>query len=333
MQPADGTTWPTFDELDDATPPGTSWAAFGATSGRGTVNFITPREVAAAAALVKRGVPIGLDYRINRFDPFPSGLRGAAQHHVFQNNPLHRDDYLDSFYLQSTSQIDALRHIGHPETGFYLGLSPEQNDAHPELLGIHNWGESGIVGRGILLDAARWAAELGRPLDVEASVSLSVADLEAIAAWEGVSVKPGDILILRTGWAEHYLSLDEDARAEFNRRNASPGLAQKREMLCWLWNNRIAMVAADNPGVESDPVVDSDFVLPDQPPPHRGFNHNGMLHRPLIAQLGMAVGEYWKLDELSTDCATDGVYEFLLTVKPLNLVGGAGSPPNAIAIK
>ncbi|MCU1423481.1 MAG: putative cyclase SCIF3 [Microbacteriaceae bacterium] len=331
MPRADG--WPTFDELADATPPFTSWSTFGDAWSRGTANFIGPDAVAAAAALVRRGHVIGLDYAINAFDPFPSGLRHAAEHHVFANNPLHRDDYLDSFYLQSSSQVDALRHIGHPYTGFYGGLTPEQNDARPTALGIQNWGATGIVGRGVLIDAARWADAAGRPLDPETPTSLGVADLEAALAWEGVGLRPADILLLRTGWTEHYLSLSDDERAEFNARSVSPGLAQKTSMLRWLWDNRVAMVAADNPGVESDPVIDSDFVLPDQPPPPRGYNHNGMLHRPLIAQLGMAVGEYWKLDELAADCAADGVYEFLLTVKPLNLAGGAGSPPNAIAVK
>lgn len=32
-------------------------------------------------------------------------------------------------------------------------------------------------------------------------------------------------------------------------------------------------------------------------------------------------------------CAADGKYEFLLTAKPLNLVGGVGSPANAMAVK
>ena len=48
---------------------------------------------------------------------------------------------------------------------------------------------------------------------------------------------------------------------------------------------------------------------------------------------GMAVGELWRLDELAADCAADGVREFFLTVKPLHVVGGVGSPPNAIAFK
>jgi hypothetical protein len=36
---------------------------------------------------------------------------------------------------------------------------------------------------------------------------------------------------------------------------------------------------------------------------------------------------------LAADCAEDGRYDFFLTAKPLNIVGGVGSPPNALAFK
>jgi len=58
-----------------------------------------------------------------------------------------------------------------------------------------------------------------------------------------------------------------------------------------------------------------------------------MIHQDLIALLGLPIGELWKLDELGADCADDHTYECLLTVKPLNITGGVGSPANATAIK
>jgi kynurenine formamidase len=57
------------------------------------------------------------------------------------------------------------------------------------------------------------------------------------------------------------------------------------------------------------------------------------LHRVLIGLLGFAIGELWNLEDLAQDCATDGVYEFLLASAPLNVTGGIGSPANALAIK
>jgi hypothetical protein len=57
------------------------------------------------------------------------------------------------------------------------------------------------------------------------------------------------------------------------------------------------------------------------------------MHFRLIPLLGMPIGELWWLDDLAADCAEDGVYEFFFTSAPLNVPGGVGSPPNALAIK
>ena len=48
---------------------------------------------------------------------------------------------------------------------------------------------------------------------------------------------------------------------------------------------------------------------------------------------GMPIGELWDLSRLSEDCVADGVYDFLLTSAPLHLAGGAGTPPNVLAVK
>jgi kynurenine formamidase len=324
---------PTYDELADAEIAGSSWEVFGHDDQLGTVNFLTPERVVAAARLIRSGRRFNLDYPINAFEPYPTGTRHPAQHHIFANNEFHRDDWLDSFYLQSTSQLDSLRHIGHPLHGFYGGLPAADNNEDSTALGIHNWAQSGIAGRGVLLDVPRFFALEGRPYDCEETIALDDVTLDAMARSQGVSWRGGDILLLRTGWAENYVRKSVEERAEFNRRNKSPGLAQRESILRWLWDHEIALVASDTPGVEADPVLESDFRYEGERPPERGVDHSGMLHRPLIALLGMAMGELWKLDDLAADCAADGVYEFFLTCKPLNLIGGVGSPPNALAVK
>jgi hypothetical protein len=57
------------------------------------------------------------------------------------------------------------------------------------------------------------------------------------------------------------------------------------------------------------------------------------MHWRLIPLLGLPIGELWDLDALAAACAADGVYEFFFTSAPLNVLGGVGSPPNALAIK
>jgi hypothetical protein len=90
-------------------------------------------------------------------------------------------------------------------------------------------------------------------------------------------------------------------------------------MAAYLWNLHIAALATDAIAVEAwPPVVTAD----------RGF-----LHINLITYFGMNLGEMWDVDALAADCAADGVYEFMLTSAPLNIRGGVGSPPNALALK
>jgi kynurenine formamidase len=306
-------------------PAGSSWGVFGPDDDLGMLNFLTPACTAAAAALVRSGEVFSLDYPLNTFVPSLAGTRPATEHHMFADNPNHRDDWLDSFYLQSTSQIDGLRHIRHPDAGFYNGVADDDIAEGGPRLGLQHVAEHGIVGRGVLLDMPRAYAVQGRAMS--RTEAFTPTDLEAAAEVHGVSFASGDILLVHTGWAREYL-------ASSTRQRGSAGLHQSQAMLGWLWDHRISLVAADNPGLEAFPVdPGSGFVRPDEPPPDRGPSHNGMMHRELLGLLGLLLGELWKLDELADACARDGRYEFLLSAKPLNLIGAVGSPPNAMAVK
>jgi kynurenine formamidase len=324
---------PTYAELLRRTdaPPGSSWHVFGRDDQLGTLNFLTPETAVAAAALVRRGAVFNLDYPLNTFVPSLAGTRPPTEHHMFSNNPNHRDDWVDSFYLQSTSQVDGLRHIRHPRYGFYGGVADERVVEGTPDLGIHLLAEKGLVGRGVLLDAARYFAGIGEPLEFGSRRAITPSDLDAMAMHFDVELASGDILLLRTGFAEHWLAATPEERAA---RKGGPGLVQSDAMVEWLWDHQISIAAADNGGLEVSPVrPTSPWIDPAEPPPARGPSHNGMLHRPLIGLLGLIIGELWKLDDLAADCAADGRYDFLVTAKPLNLKGGVGSPPNALAVK
>jgi hypothetical protein len=327
---------PTYRQLRRRTdaPPGSSWGVFGPGDQLGSANNITPQSVVAAAGLIRTGQTFNLDYPLNTFVPSPAGTRPATRHEIFANNPNHRDDWLDSFYLQSTSQIDGLRHMRHPRYGFYGAVPDEAVAVGTPALGIQLVAEKGIAGRGVLLDLGRYFQKIGDPIDLSTNRMFTPQDLDAAAADAGVAFRPGDILLIRLGWVPFFLGLPIDQRPKGRGRSGNPGLIQSEAMLEWIWDHRFAMVAADNSGLEATPVnPDSGWVDPDEPPPPKGPSHNGMLHRPLIALLGVLIGELWALEPLAEACAADGVYEFFVTAKPLNLVGGVGSPPNAIAIK
>lgn len=324
---------PSYAELatgDGRRPPGSAWHVFGEGDQLGTLNFLTPDRVRDALASVRTGEVVNLDYPLNAFVPSIAGTRPPTQHSIFSNNPNHRDDWVDSFYLQSTSQIDGLRHVSHPEHGFFGGVPDDRIDVGTPDLGIQLVAERGIVGRGVLLDVPRWSAMVGREYDVTTCVRIGADDLDDMARRQGVTVRPGDVLVLHFGWAERYLSLPVEDRGSMAHK---PGLDQSEAVLSWLWDHQVAMVVADNPGVEAIPVnPGSGWWDADAPPPARGPSHNGLMHRPLIALLGMLLGELWKLDELARHCARTGHSDFLLTAKPLNLVGGVGSPPQAMAV-
>jgi hypothetical protein len=57
-----------------------------------------------------------------------------------------------------------------------------------------------------------------------------------------------------------------------------------------------------------------------------------MMHQQLLAKLGMPLGELWRLGPLSRHMEKTGRWDAFISVKPLNITGGAGSPANAIAL-
>jgi kynurenine formamidase len=336
---ATATGLPTYDELKRRTdaPPGSAWGLFGDGDEIGTLNLLTPERVAAATAAVRTGQVVNLDLPLDAFDPPLISSRHAVEHHLFANNPYHRDDWVDSFYLQSGSQLDGLRHIGHPDHGFYGGADPERFREREPYLGINRYAEHGIVGRGVLLDVDRYLRARGTPIDQASSQGIDADVLDATAREQGVDLRPGDIVMVRLGWIHYYVDeLDDAGRAALLEPPLrTPGLAPTEAVVRWLWDNGVAVVAADNFALEAWPASpDSPFVTEreragDEPT----TSHTGLMHRILIPLLGMVIGELWALDELADACAADGVWDCMVVAKPLNLVGGAGSPANAVAIR
>jgi len=310
-------------ERHDA-PPGSSWGLCG---DLGTIAFLSEENVRAGIGCVRRGATFNLDWPINAFTPPISPVRHLTHHTIYQRHSNHRDDFLDSFYLQGTSQIDGLRHMRDSRYGFYNNTPDSEVSETSSRIGIGLWAEKGIVGRGVLVDLERHLQSVqARTLDHRAGEPFRASLVDAAAAAQGVRFAPGDILLLRTGWSRFYFEEMSTAERDALPMNiVSPGFLQDEETLQWLWDHQFSLVASDNVAVEALPVRESS--------PFFSENAAGMIHPALIALLGLALGELWRLDELAEDCANDGVYEFLVFAKPLNLIGGVGSPPNAMAIK
>ena len=299
-----------------------AWHVFGDNDEVGTINWLTPDRVAAAATEVVKGTCISLNLPISEPDPPPtggSGRRSVPKRTVEEflgGRTL--DDRLDGFWLQGSTQWDGLAHIRHRDVGFYNGFSTDEvlsleSGGH---LGVNQWNDR-IVGRGVLIDVARYREQMGQPLQRDECFPIDRAVIEEVAAAEGVEIRPGDVLLLRTGWLAAYLAADGEERIRVATAGAmaTPGLHVNDETISFLWDNQVAAIAADNPALE---------VLP----PLGAFGH-----WRLIPLFGFALGELWSLEGLAEDCRADGRYTCMLVSVPLNVPGGIGSPANAVAIK
>jgi kynurenine formamidase len=314
---------PGYDELPVRTgaPAGSAWGVFGDDDEVGTINLQTPERVIEAASSIRSGKVFALNLPINIPDP-PLFTRGKHTHTVkiFPNAEFVLDDYLDNFYPQASSQWDALAHVKHPIHGAYNGIPDVEITGRGGMrLGIDNLARRGIAGRGVLADVARYYDRIEKSINFTRAESIPLADVQATLEEEGVELRAGDVLLIRIGWTKFYMSASEATKEELAKETVVPGIEGSERTARWLWDNHLAAVASDSPALEA---------LPKPAGQEMEF-----LHFRMLAFFGMPIGEMWNLEELADDCAADGRYDFFLTSAPLNVPGGVGSPPNALAIK
>ena len=151
--------------------------------------------------------------------------------------------------------------------------------------------------RGILLDIA---AVRGGPLSD--GTAIGVADLIEAARAAGGEPMKGDVVLIRTGWAERKDSISFDTE---------PGI--DLEAALWLAEREVAVVGADNFAVEVLPFA-TGTVFP--------------VHQRLIRDFGIPLLEGLVLRPL----AETGRHTFLFAASPLPVVGGTGSPISPMAI-
>ncbi len=304
---------------------GSAWGLFGADDSIGLMNLITEAKSLEAARLVRTGRVFALDHPIDLMTP-PLFGRGAPTHTTRGNSwtvddgPTRGlDDKLDNLYLQASSQWDSLGHVGYDVDRYWNGRTTREVRDGGNT--IDHVASRGIVTRGVLLDVADRVAAQGGP---GAAVPITVDDLEAARARAGVEIRRGDILVVHTGFVEWYLEQPEEVRARLADRDrvTLTGLAHGEDMAEYLWDLHIVAYASDAGAAEMFPTSRAPGTTP--------FD---FMHRVLIGQFGMMLGELWRLGPLARDCAADGVHEFMLTSAPLWVPQGIASTPNALAVK
>lgn len=335
--PPRGSNYPCYRELLTRTdaPPGSSWGLFGPDDQLGTLNFLRLADLSRSAHSVRAGQAFSLDLRSDTIAPSLAPTREPLIHHIFQRTPFHRDEWLDRFYTQYGSQLDGLRHIAHPDHGFYNGADGETFTPGTETLSIHHLTHLPIAGRAVLIDVDRYLAANGTPIDHTAGQPVPLATITAALHDQGTEIRPGDIVLIRFGWLDHYRNHSTlEWRENLVHKQFHTGVLQSQDVVEWLWDHRVAMVAADNFAFECWPAQPGTPFLSDaEQRGETGDPHAGIMHRALIGLLGMPIGELWDLDPLAAACKEDGRYECLITVSPLPIVGGVGSPANATALR
>lgn len=292
-----------------------AWNYFGRGNELGTLGFIGEKQILKATASVTKGLVFNLDL------PMDFGIQLSSSRkpmtHVLLDNRHGMDDYVDSYYLSSSTQWDGFRHISIKDEGFFGGVSREEFD-NSSLLGIGAWAKRGIVGRGLLVDIEGFARSTKAEWFPEKRSPITPEIIEKVLQFQESKLEEGDILLLRTGWLTWFRGSSEQERGQSGKIStlSCAGLSPHPEMVAWLWDHGISAVAADNPALEVLPVS----------------KEEGFLHRRLLAMLGMPFGEYFDFDALASACREQGRFHGMLVSHPLYLPGGVGTPANAYMV-
>jgi kynurenine formamidase len=294
---------------------GSNWGRWGAEDERGALNLQTPARVLEAARRIRTGRVYPLGLPIGRgVGPIgahrPPPVRLTMMNRADPNRFGHMGDLVEGVGINedvlvipthSLTHMDALAHV-FAEGTLYNGWPADAVETYDGATRCGIDKQPFIAGRALFLDvAALLGVDVVKPPHV-----IIAAELLACASAADVEIEPGDALIIRTGWLEHYLSDPESVDAQLQA-----GLGYDA---CQLIHEKdVAAVGADNTAIESKPFDRNVFVG---------------IHVELLHKLGVPMIEHLMLGEM----AADRVTECLLVVAPLLITGGMGSPVNPIAI-
>lgn len=280
-----------------------NWGRWGKDDQLGALNLITPAKRKQAAALVKEGVSVSLAHDVlkDKTEDNPSPFVHTM---LPRAGTFWLDSYQVSYHGYAHTHMDALCHASY-QGKMYNGFSPDEvtKEGAPKLSILT--AKNGVMTRGILMDMARL-----KGVDyLEPSTPIYSEDLDAWEKKAGVKVSPGDVIFIRTGrWARRA------AKGPWNVGRSAAGL--HASCARWLHDRDVAMVGSD---AASD-VVPSQIegvALP--------------IHQLLLVAMGVHIFDNCDLEALSDAAMKRKRWAFLLTVAPMAVPGGTGSPLNPIA--
>jgi kynurenine formamidase len=293
-----------------------NWGRWGDSDERGTLNLITSDELIAAATLVQTGKVFDLGIPFDERGPQsgsgrtnPVRTMRSIGHESSSKGALRVADDVVFMPLQCATQWDALAHV-HYDGLLYNGFSAadELSSKGATRCSIDKLAPA-ITGRAVLLDIAghRGVDWLGE------SDAIRRDDLDAAARSQGVDVHRGDILLIRTGWRRNLVEVGD--RRRWSSRE--PGITL--DCVEWLHDHEIAVVAADNWGVEQFPSEVASEILP--------------VHMVLLRDMGMTLGEMFDFEALTADCRADGRWDCFFSGPIIKFTRAVGCPVSPLAMK
>lgn len=283
-----------------------NWGRWGADDELGTINLITPQKRREAANLVTEGTPISLAHNVvkQEIDDSPAFVHAMLSTGEAKGITYASDEYSVRYHGFTQTHMDALCHIFY-EGQMYNGFSHEDvTEKGAGRLSVVAM-KQGIFTRGVIIDIPRL---LGKDY-LDSSRAIYPDDLDRWERQTGIRVTSGDAVVFRTGrWARR------EARGGWEPMNDSSGLHVS--CLPWLRQRDVAIVGSDL-ALDVMPSGIDGITLP--------------VHLGVLVFMGMPILDNLDLEALGKAAHERGQQEFLLTVAPLAVEGGTGSPVNPIA--
>ena len=278
-----------------------NWGRWGADDQLGSVNLITAATRKKALSLAKTGQTVSLVH-----NPLTEKADDNTSPFEHTMNPgFTTDTYRVSYHGYSHSHMDALCHILYKDQTYNgYARAVVNTDKGCTKLGIENL-KQGLITRGVLIDIPRLK---GVPY-LEPGTAIYQEDIEAWEKMAGVKIASGDAILLRTGrWARR-----EKVGPWAVGRSAAGFHAS---IIPFIKQRGVAIVGSDD-AAEVTPTLVQGVALP--------------VHTLLITALGINILDNQDLEALAETCAKLKKWEFMLTINPMPITGGTGSPMNTIA--
>ncbi len=299
-----------------------NWGRWGASDELGTLNHITPESRVAALSSVRSGEVLSLSLPLEERGPQPPTVRRrnpqltmldtgsdvAAGVQSAAASGIGWADDMVTMALQAATHWDSLAHCFHNRQMYNnrdCALVSAEGAANNSIQPAADR----VIGRGVLLDVASVKhAEVLPP-----GYPITASDISEALERQRVAVRPGDILLVRTGHLEVF-------RDHWSGYTHAPAPGIDVEALPLLHELKIAALATDTWALE---------VIPS------GIDRSAIslrVHAVAIVYMGLLLGENFVLEELARKCRHRNDWTFYLSAAPLPFARAVSGLTNPIAL-